>query len=107
MNDEQFVEAARHLARRMLTEAGESDGARLTRGFRLALGRAPDPAELAVLKNVLAEHRRDFRADPAAAEALLNVGATDPADRPDPAEHAAFTLVGSLLLNTDAFITKG
>ena len=107
MNDEQFVEAARHLARRMLTEGGESDEARLTRGFRLALGRAPDPAELAVLKNVLEEHRRDFTADPAAAEALLNVGATDPADRPDPAEHAAFTLVGSLLMNTDAFITKG
>ena len=112
MNDEQFVEAARHLARRMLTEAdgdggGGGDAAKLTRGFRLALGRAPDAAELAVLQGVLAEHRRDFAADPAAAEKLLRYGDTDPADHLDPAEHAAFTLVGSLLLNTDAFVTKG
>ena len=107
MNDEQFVEAARRLAARMLTEAGPGDGAKLTRGFRLALGRAPDAAELAVLTRVLAEHRADFAADPAAAKALLNVGAAPAAAGLDPAEHAAFTLIGSLLMNTDAFITKG
>ena len=106
MNDEQFVEAARHLAARMLTEAGPGDGSRLTRGFRLALGRAPDPGELAVLADVLAAHRADFRADPAAAAALLTVGATDLTDGLGTAEHAAYTLVASLLLNTDAFVTN-
>ena len=107
MNDEQFVEAARHLGARMLTEGGAADDSRLTRGFRLALGRAPGPDELAVLRQTLNANREQFRADPAAANALLRYGETPPAGGLDPAEHAAYTLVGSLLMNTDAFITKG
>ena len=105
MNDEQFVEASRHLAARMLTEAGPDDAARLTRGFRLTLGRAPERNELAVLTDVLAAHRADFIANPDAAPQLLRVGATERTDGLDPAEHAAFTLIASLLLNTDAFVT--
>ena len=106
MNDVQFVEASRHLASRMLTEAGPDDAARLTRGFRLALGRSPSADESAVLATVLERHRADFAADPAAAAQLLEVGASPRAADTDPAEHAAYTLVASLLLNTDAFVTN-
>ncbi|NNJ28133.1 hypothetical protein LzC2_42440 [Planctomycetes bacterium LzC2] len=106
MNDVQFVEASRHLAARILREGGPTDADRLTYGFRLTVGRAPEADELAVLTTVLASHRADFAADPASAKQLLGVGATDRSDSLDPTEHAAFTLLASLLMNTDAFVTK-
>ncbi len=106
MNDEQFVEASRRLAARLLTEGGASDDAKLTFGFRVTLGRPPAPDELAVLTSVLKAHRAGFAADPAAAAKLLTVGATPPDAALDPAEHAAFTLLANLLMNTDAFVTK-
>ena len=45
LNDEVFVEAAEALAHRVTTAAGESFGERYSRLMRLALGRAPSPAE--------------------------------------------------------------
>ena len=44
LNAPEFVEAAEHLARRLLAEARD-DGARLGLAFRLCLGRQPDAAE--------------------------------------------------------------
>src|SRR2546428_5936649 len=49
MNDEQYVEAARHLAERMMTAGGAMPAERLAHGFRLATARPPEKAELAVL----------------------------------------------------------
>ena len=48
-NDVTFVEAARHLAERMIADGGESDS-QLAYGWRLALGRAPTADELEVLR---------------------------------------------------------
>ncbi|MFH5802664.1 PSD1 and planctomycete cytochrome C domain-containing protein [Alienimonas sp. DA493] len=106
MNDVQFVEASRHLAARLLTEGDTTDEARLTHGFRLTVGRTPEADELAVLKRVLTARRSAFAADPAAATDLLGVGATERNESLDPVEHAAFTLLASLLMNTDAFVTQ-
>ena len=106
MNDVQFVEAARCLAERAMTEAGDDADARLRRAFRLVLGRSPDDRELAVLRGAYEAHEADFAADPAGAVKLLAVGEA-PRDRSlDPAGHASLTLVASLLLNTDAAVTK-
>ena len=105
MNDVQFVEAARKLAARVLTEA-DGDAARVERAYRLVLGRRPDAREAAILGNALAAHRTDFAADPAGAAKLLAVGEAPRDEDLDPAEHAAFTLLSSLLLNLDAAVTK-
>ena len=48
LNDPTYVEAARFLAARMLTQGGKSPGAN-DFAFRLATGRAPDRQERAVL----------------------------------------------------------
>ncbi|MEM9701650.1 MAG: DUF1553 domain-containing protein, partial [Planctomycetota bacterium] len=106
MNDEQFVEASRKLAARMLAEGGANDEGRLTHGFLLAVGRTPTEVELALLTSVLASHRETFAAEPDEATKLLGVGETERVDALDPQEHAAFTLLASLLMNTDAFVTK-
>src|SRR5919197_3157373 len=50
MNDPTYVEAARKLAERLLTEAGPAPEERITLAFRLTTARKPSAAELAVLK---------------------------------------------------------
>jgi hypothetical protein len=113
-NDEQFVEAARALAARTLAEVtadagavADVDHARLARLFVRCAAREPEPEELEALARTLATFRARYAADPAAAQALLEVGETmAPADL-DPAELAAWTLIASAVLNLDAVITRG
>ncbi|MCL6505115.1 MAG: PSD1 and planctomycete cytochrome C domain-containing protein [Pirellulales bacterium] len=105
MNDEQYVEAARHLAQRMLS-AGPEARERLRYGFRWVAARQPDEAELDVLLRVLAAQQAEFQADPAAAEKLLSVGESPRPPEMDAVELAAYTMVGNLLLNLDEAITK-
>ena len=53
MNDEQYVEAARHLAERMMREGGQTPADRIALGFRLATSRRPTADEIAHLSNAL------------------------------------------------------
>ncbi len=106
MNDEQYVEAARHLARRMLTEGGATPAERLSYGFRLATARVPGERELSVLTRLLEGHLAHYRAQPEAAAKLLGVGESQRPDQLDPAEHAAYAMLGNLVLNLDEAITK-
>ncbi len=77
MNEPTFVEAARKLAGRMLTEGGSTDAERIAFAFRIVTSRAPTSAESQVLTAALADYRREFPAGPkaelAAATALANV----------------------------------
>lgn len=104
MNDPTYVEAARHLAGRLLREATDPK-ARIERGFRLALGRTPTEAESRVLLELLGAQRQSFAADPGRARSFLNVGESTQAFG-DPTELAAWTVVASTLLNLDETITK-
>jgi hypothetical protein len=106
MNDTQFVEAARRLAQRMLTEAGDDMMERLAYGFELATARKPSEAEKAVLCDVLAAQLEDYRSRPEQATALLAIGESPREETLDPAEHAAWTTIASMILNLDETITK-
>jgi hypothetical protein len=106
MNDVQFVEAARHFARRLLTEEQGTAEERIVRGFRMSTSRRPTADETAVLLAVLDEFRAQYRGDAEAAKALLAFGDSPRDDALDPAEHAAWTMVASLLLNLDEAVTK-
>jgi len=105
LNDPTYVEAARAFATRTLAEAGDDDR-RLTWAWRRALQRTPEDAELATLRQVLAERRQAYQADPAAAQAFLKVGQTPPPATPAPAELAAWTHVTRVLLNLHETITR-
>jgi hypothetical protein len=106
MNDEQYVEAARHLARRMMTEGGKTPQERLTHGFRLATARRPDAKELETLTKLFEQQLAFYGADKDAALKLLGVGASKRNEVLDPGEHAAWTMMANLLLNLDETITK-
>ena len=104
-NDEQFVEAARGLATRTLHDAGD-DGARVGLAFRRCTGRLPTPAEASQIAAALADLRKRYADEPAAADGVLSLGASPvAADLPRP-ELAAWTLLCSALLDLDATLCR-
>ncbi|MSU47759.1 MAG: DUF1553 domain-containing protein [Opitutus sp.] len=106
MNEETFVEAARKLAARMLTEGGDSDEARITFAFRLVATRAPTPQELLVLVAALADYRREFEAHPMAAPKKKKTDASPAAKSLPQVELAAATALANVLLNLDEVTTR-
>ena len=105
LNDVQFVEASRHLAQRMLA-AGDDFETRLDRGFELCTARPADALRREVCEEVLARELERFRSDPARASELLAVGDSPTAGEHDPAEHAAWTVLASMLLNLDETLNR-
>jgi len=106
LNDPTYVEAARALAQRALLEGGKDDKTRLIYAFRLATARKPSGKEVDVLRGLLDGRRDVFRKDRPSAVKLLGVGESQRDRRLDPAEHAAWTTVASVILNLDETITK-
>ncbi|HZO90813.1 MAG TPA: DUF1553 domain-containing protein [Chthonomonadaceae bacterium] len=106
MNDPTYIEAARKLAERLLTESGPTPQARIQYAYRLALARAPRETEIKVLQDILEKQWARFRANQDAALKLLSVGESKRNEKLDPAELAAWTTVASVLLNLDETITK-
>ncbi|MFM8252693.1 MAG: PSD1 and planctomycete cytochrome C domain-containing protein [Planctomycetota bacterium] len=106
LNDVTYVEAARHLAQRVLLAEHATDEARITEAFQRCTSRTPRPQELAVILNRLRILRADFVQDEAAAKKLIGVGESKASEKIAPSELAAFTGVASLLLNLDETVTK-
>ena len=105
LNDPSFVEAARAFAARLLRLAA-SDAQRIAAAFAEAFSREPSPDETAVITKLLAQARRDFRADPGRAAALLAVGDSQPPQGADRVELAAWTAAARALLNKHEFVMR-
>ena len=107
LNDPQFVEAARVLAERIMTEGGTATRDRLAYAFRLATSRRPSRRELAILYSEFNDRLEEFKRDPASAKAYL-AGSGERKANPalDASELAAFAAVSSLILNLDESISK-
>jgi len=106
LNDTTYVEAARHLAQRMLTEVNPSDESRIAYGFRLATARTPSAREIDMLTDGLTVYRETFAENPEEGAALIAHGASPVPDDLDPVELAAYTAVAGVILNLDETITK-
>jgi Protein of unknown function (DUF1553)/Protein of unknown function (DUF1549)/Planctomycete cytochrome C len=106
LNEITYVEAARKLAERMLTEGGTSPGDRLTFGFRLATARHPSADELRLLIEGLSADLARLQQDRDAAAKLISFGDSKPTPNLDPVELAAFTLTANVLLNLDEVVTR-
>ena len=107
LNDPQFVETARVLAKRALIEGGDTPESRLAFVFRLTTSRQATPSELAILLAEFKDRLGEFTAKPESASAYLG----DPIARPLPngvesAEMAAYAAVASLVLNLDESMSK-
>jgi hypothetical protein len=109
LNEPVFVECARGLALRTLTDGGTTDNDRLVYAFRRCVTRAPTKEEKAELLRLLKKEQERF-ARPDAKP--WDLAANDPAHPPTlpkdttPAQAAAWTVVSRVLLNLDETITK-
>ena len=106
LNDPTFVEAARVFAGRILTNAGKTTDSRLDYAFRLAVSRKPDAFERRVLSGLLTSQRAYFRANPKAADQLLQTGITPRTGGLESTEHAAWTSIARAILNLNEAITR-
>jgi hypothetical protein len=107
LNDPTYVEAARKLGERIMTEGGTAPESRITFAFRLATARRPSADEIAILRDMFDGHVSNYRKNPAAALKLLDVGEAKRDQNLDPAELAAWSMVAATILNLDETITKG
>jgi len=107
LNDVQFVEAARALAQRVLREGGQRTEDQIVLAYRLATGTRPASAALDLLLQAYRDELQVFQADAERATKLLAVGESKRDEALDAAEHAAMTVVTSMILNLDATLTRG
>jgi hypothetical protein len=107
MNDEQYVEAARHLAERMMREGGQTPADRIALGFRLATSREPNADEIRIFQTLYDAQSAANRRNVQAAAKLLGVGDSPHDQSLEPGELAAWTMVANVILNLDETVTKG
>ena len=106
MNNVTFVEAARVLAERIMSEGGTRETDRITLAFRLATGRPPRPAELDILVEGFNHHLSRYSASQDEALKLVSAGESARGESMDVSELAAYTAVANLILNLDETVTK-
>jgi hypothetical protein len=107
MNDEQYVEAARHLAARMIHQGGSTPAERIVFAFRLATSRWPTADEIGIFTRLYDEQRAAYANKLEAAERLVHVGDSPVDTTIDARELAAWSLVANVILNLDETVTKG
>jgi hypothetical protein len=106
LDDPTYVEASLVFAARIVREGGRTEAARIAFAFRQALQRPPAPSEVELLQKLYQQHLNQYKADEAAARALLAVGDAKPPEGIAPAELAAWTSVTRVIVNLHETITR-
>ncbi|MEM7316789.1 MAG: DUF1553 domain-containing protein, partial [Planctomycetota bacterium] len=105
LNETTFVESARVMAQRVMMTHDRAEQ-RINYAFRLATSRFPTESELGVLMRRVEMLVQDYSNDHGDAEKLLSVGESPRDESLDLAEHAAYTMVCSLILNLDETLCR-
>ncbi|MCM8536387.1 MAG: DUF1553 domain-containing protein [Lentisphaeraceae bacterium] len=106
LNDEQFVEASRFFAERIIREGGNSIGEKVDWGFSQVTAHKPDSKVRQKLEAFYKDQLKFFSANPQNAQEFLSIGEKKRDDSLNLAEHAAWAVVAKLMLNMDETITK-
>jgi hypothetical protein len=107
LNDPTYVEAARGLAHRTLTNRSAlTDPERIEWMFTQVLCRQPSRSEQNALLELLDKQRVNYRANPESALRLGQTGLFQPGQSIDPTEWAAWTHPARVLLNLHETITR-
>ena len=106
MNDVTYVEAARRVAERMMTEGGTTPEERISYAHRLATAHRPRPEAQTILVDGFYHYLDRYQGDRAAALELISSGESPRDETLDVAELASYTMVANLILNLDGTITK-
>jgi hypothetical protein len=106
MNDVTYLEAARVLAQRMMTEGGATPAARIAYAFRLATARSLSRRKSEVLLGSFQHYLDSYQTNPESARKLVSEGESPRNEKLNVSELAAYTTVASLILNMDETVTK-
>ncbi len=106
MNDPQYVEAARYFAERTLVSNRQSDREKLQFVFEIALARSPTQTEVKIILADLVQHRTEFGKNPDAAKMLIAIGEVGAKTTFSATELASWTMITSLVMNMDEFVTR-
>ena len=106
LNDPQFLEAARHFARRLLRAPSTRAEDRINQAMILATGRPAQENEILILKGLYEEQQERFMKMPEEAKKFLSVGESPRDENLDLLEHASWTVVAQTILNLDETLTR-
>lgn len=106
MNDVQMLEASRHFAERVLKGGGTSPEARAAWAFEVVTARTPESGELQEILEVYESGLTSFQDAPDKSNALLDIGDSQRDLTLPVHEHAAWTVVASMILNLDEVLTR-
>lgn len=105
MNDPQFVEASRNLAERAIKHSSSLDE-QIIFAYRIATGQKPSQLALDSLKQSFENEHSVFQANADRATKLITIGESVRDSSIDAAQHAAMTVVCSIILNLDITLTR-
>jgi hypothetical protein len=106
MNDPQFMEAARILAERSLTEQAGDAGKAIQQIFELTTSREATRQELEILTKLYTDQLEYFGKTPTAADEIAKVGKRPWKKDADKPKLAALSIVASALFNFDQCVMK-
>ena len=106
LNDPQFVEAARVLGQRALSENGDDTNAALTYLFRVLSSRHPTDGETHVLHRLFEQQVSHFQEHAEAAAEFLHNGDMVPDEGLSASRLAAISVVACTLMNFDECVMK-
>lgn len=105
LNDEQFIEAARHLAQLALLSKSDT-GERIDFIAQRLISRSFRPTEVAIIQASLADLTAQYKSDPEAAKLLISYGESKADPSLDPQTLAAWTMLVNELMNLDEVLNK-
>jgi hypothetical protein len=106
LNDPQFLEASRHIAKRIMKDGGKTPRERVEYAYRLVTSRKPKPIVAQILVGAFNEELENYKKNTEAVSKILAVGTTKRDESLNTSEHAAWTIVASIILNLDEVITR-
>ncbi len=104
LNDPTFVEAARKIGEYMAQSPDDRQA--ITEAYRRSTGRTPTGKELDLLSRLYESEYIKMKKAPGKAAGWLRTGQYRADPSPDPSRLAAFSVVASTILNSDATLTK-
>ena len=105
LNDPQLLEASRMIAKKAIDKKN-ADTDRITYAFRLLTGRVPQAKEQQIMTNLLAAETQKFTQAPEKTKGWLTSGEAPTPTSADAPTLAAYTVLASTIMNSDAFTTK-
>jgi mono/diheme cytochrome c family protein len=106
LNGPQFIEAARVLAERLLTEHGGRGGEAAEHAFAILTSRSPDETEQTIIRDLHAGQQAWYESHPADAVALVAIGARPWAVAAPAIDVAALATTINGLMNFDEVVVK-